>query len=247
MRPTRFISLVVAVMLIFVTTSSVLSLSVTYAGQSGTTQVSGLRGYVWATAAVMDAPTVNAQIHFVNICPTTSCTSWVQMAAYQGTVGVGTCPGATCVRSQTSIHMYGENTDACGNYGIDDLGAPPVSNEFYIVSYSGTSAVIDCQTQRKWYLRYGSVNNPPAFIGYLSSTTGVPQSATEIHGGDNMNTDYFGLNNTHAVSDAYGLHVLKSGSWVLWNSTNVAGSGSFQNAPPYYVSKKAFSAFQTHD
>lgn len=213
----------------------------TYAGQSSSTQVSGIRGYIWATAAVLDDPIHLAQIHFINLCRTTSCASWVQIGAYQGAI--------SNIQSQTVIHMYAENQDGCGNYGVRDLGAVPISppNEFYAITDSGVSATIDCMTQRKWYLRYGSLTNPPAYIGYMSGSLGIPIAETELHGGENMNTDYFGLSNTHAVDDAYGLRVLMSGTWKLWTAANVPNTGSFQGAPPYYVSKKQFTAFQTHD
>ena len=241
MRRTLRIGVGLALTVVLASAMPVAAAGNTYAGQSSSTQVSGIRGYIWATAAVLDDPVHLAQIHFINLCRTTSCTSWVQIGGYQGAI--------TTISSPTAIHMYAENLDGCGNYGVRDLGAVPINppNEFYAITDSGVNATIDCMSQRKWYLRYGSLNNPPSYIGYMSGALGIPIAETELHGGENMNTDYFGLSNTHAVDDTYGLRVLMSGTWKLWTAANVPGTGPINDAPPYFVQKKAWTAFQTHD
>lgn len=224
-----------------------------YAGSrpgTTTTTVSGIDGYIWGTTVLLSDPLRNFQAHFINLCPASLCsTGWAQIGPFQGTINAnadGTCPPVTCVRSQAAMRMYGENTDACSNYVITDFGAPPNQNEPYYLSYSGTSQFIDCATQYKFYFRYGSLTNPPAGSAWFGKSTGYTYAETEIYGGETTNTDYFGLDGSHNVNDSFGVHALKSGSWVLWDSTSIPGSTSYNNTPPYDVIKKAYSAFQTH-
>ena len=223
-----------------------------YGGQgSSTTFVRGVDGYIWATAVVLDDPLRNFQAHFVNLCPQSACnTGWAQIGPFQGSINAdrvtAVCPISTCVRSQTAIHMYGENTDGCTNYTITDFGAPPAQNTAYYLSYSGISQFFDCKTQYKYYFRHGSISNPPDGSAWLGAISGVPIAESEVINGEAIATDYFGLDGSHGINDGFGLHVLQGATWNIWNAASVPGTSTLQYQPPYYVGKKAYSAFQTH-
>jgi hypothetical protein len=212
-----------------------------YAGQSGTTAVKGIDGYIRGSGTVMADPQAHFNAHFVNLCPTTSCTSWVQLGPYQGTINV--------ISSPNVMHMYIENQNACVGYGIGDHGAPPTPNYPYYVYYSGvTQTVGGCTGQRLYYYKVGSVTNPPISDGWLTTTTGIPVAETEIFGGEDVGLDWFGCDNSGNASSSFGVHLLNASSqWVTWTAANEPGSQPIANAPNVFQQLQAWYSFKTHD
>lgn len=219
-----------------------------YAGQrSDTNLYNGLDGYLRTSAITMADSTNNTLGPWFSMGPLGQ---WVQIGLYQGTAGTGTCPGATCIRSRTSVHMYGEWTDSCSTYGISDLGVPPTPNYPYYLSYTGTSTSA-CGVAFQWAFRVGSFTNPPVLLKYMSVNAAGPQSFQEVQWNtvnETAPTTYHGLNASGAVNDSYGLHLYKhsSSQWVLWNSTNAPNTYTqVTGAPPSYIISKLWSAFKT--
>ena len=226
----------------------------TYAYQWATsTYVSGIDGYIRVSGTNMVDGNSNFHLSMFNLCSSYYCDEgFVQVGQFQGTVGRGTCPGTTCVRSVTYVHGYWENELPCDLYYIDDTGDEHLDpNVAYYISYVG-SGVSSCGSlQAKYAFRSDSYTNPPDGYGYTSSSTGWPEAATELKqepgDGEPLGQDRFGLNDNNQVQSGYGISVLKSGSWKAWNSANVPGSESIEFAPPYYYGVNAFTSFRTDD
>lgn len=222
-----------------------------YAGQSSTTVVDGVDGYIYTTKVTMAHPTANGIANFLNLCSSTSCGQWVQLGPFQGTFGTGTCPGVTCIQSTTAIHMYWENLDGCSDYDNADLGAPPTPNYPYYVTRTGTTITLDCGVEKKYAFRFGSFVNPPSGYGYMSSTGGIPIVETEqkyddaVGGMEPFAVTYYGLNNSHAINHSYAvrLYNLGTGVWSLWDTA--VATVTFHDNPPYYKGAEHWSAFDT--
>jgi hypothetical protein len=217
-----------------------------YARQSNSSlRFRGIDGYVRVSGTVMQDPLTHFHAGFINLCQTSSCSSWVQTGGFQGTAGTG----SEVIRSTTLVHMFLESKDGCGDYANADLGQPPTPNYPFYIYYSGVTETIgDCAGQRKFWFKTGSVTNPPAGAGWMSTNDGYALAAQETAFLEGVGQDWFGLDNSALINDSFGLHLLNaSSSWLLWNATNAPGSLSDSTGPLIYVPRKAWSAFQAHD
>lgn len=221
-----------------------------WAGQRSDADLySGLDGYLRTSAITMADSTNNTVGPWFSMGPSNQ---WVQIGLYQGTAGTGTCPGATCIRSRTSVHMYGEWVDSCLSYGIGDLGVAPTANYPFYISYTGSTAS-SCGFAYQWAYRVGSYTNPPVLLRYMNVSLAGPQSFQEVQWNSVNETappTYHGLNASGGINDSYGLHLFKysTGQWLLWSPANAPGTYvQTIGAPPSYFAMKNWSAFQTHN
>jgi len=216
-----------------------------YAAQSNSSlRFRGIDGYVRVSGTVMQDPLTHFHAGFINLCQSASCTNWLQTGGIQGTAGFG----SEVIRSINLVHMYLESTNGCGEYTNTDLGVPPSPNYPYYIYYSGVSETRDCGTQRKFWFKVGSVNNPPSGFSWLSTADGLAIAEQETTFFESVNTDWFGLDHNGTINDSFGLHLKNSSNqWVLWNAANAPGTITGSNGSLVYVPKKAWSAFQAHD
>lgn len=224
-----------------------------YAGQYATNTFTGIDGYIRVSGTTMVDPYFNHHATWIDLCPGTSCSSWIQTGQYQGTVGTGTCPGSACVRSITYAHGYLENMQWCGEYDIDDTGDEHLHpNVPYYISRVGTGVSSCNDTDWKYAFRSDSFSNPPDGYGYLSSSSGVPLADTELYADPSQNEplgqDRIGLDNNNQENGSYSLHLLSGGSWTQWNATSAPGTTVPTPASPlHYYGVKAYSSFRTDD
>jgi hypothetical protein len=218
--------------------STQLSLAATpiYGGYQ-TTNWKGIDGYLRQSTTVS-----TTAVHFVwiTICGHSDCTHWTQTGTYQGDFAGGS--------SETAVHIYYENVDACGSYFKDDLGAPPSADyPYYIKRNAAGVHTIICpggmpRSAYTYEYRKGSLANSPFFLGNLGTDDGLAMAKTEIQGSPPINTDYFGCTSTFDCSTgSFGLHLFNGTSWSLWTGSSTASHGN----PPYLHTYNSFWAFRT--
>lgn len=102
-----------------------------YAGQQYSPLVAnGIDGYVRGSGTVMNDPD-NAITEWLGLAIGGASPQWVQIGAYQGTVGA--CQGG-CYSSPNRVRLYAE-TMSCNftDYEIRDFGEPPPATPNYPV------------------------------------------------------------------------------------------------------------------
>lgn len=216
--------------------SSVLAASPTYAGWSSNGYWKGVNGYL--RQAVTGA-TAALHANWINLCPRTGCSKWVQTGTFQGEFAGGS--------SHSAVHILYENVDGCGDYYRGDLGAPPSLDYPYGLNYSGAVISIQCDLhdhQDAFQYRYtkGGVTTAPFFLGTMPSVDGTAISATELQGNPPISTDYFGCDPGLACSQtAYGLHLYNGSTWSSWT----APSTKLEAQPPWLHTFHNFWSFKT--
>jgi hypothetical protein len=225
-----------------------------YAGESslstsGTYLTNGVDGYINAGSISMNSQ-FNHIMHWLTICSGTCASAWTQLGYYQGSVGHGTCPGPTCIQSPTVRHEFFENPQECGDYVVQDLGAPVSSNTAFFTSYVGIYQFLgDCTVkEHKFAFRVGSFTSPPVGYGWIAPYSGVAEVYTELfdgNGPETIGTAYFGLTGTHAINHNYAVHLYSysAGTWNLWDTSIFTKTR--HDDPPGYTGSEHWSAFRT--
>lgn len=230
-------ALTLAVALLTASAHNTLAVTRSYAGWASEVQKLGIKGYI--KQPVVSPIFSSADLNWVGLC-SDGCTSnsyvdggsgleWVQVGLYQGEFAGGS--------ATTSVHIYYENMDPCGNYFADDLGAPP-TNPYRVVVWNdgnGTSTY-SCgghtYTAYKFRYRLGPTSNPAiSFIGKMRTIDGRADANTELHGLPTMGTNKFGCSSSTCNDTDYAIKVLQHDG-VTWTHT-WNGNPIGPDNPPY--------------
>lgn len=218
-----------------------------YAEQQSATLVGGVDGYIRGSTTVAVSGD-KFRANWIDLCNSRpTCTAQVQLGVTQGEN-----------YGATELHIYLENIWYASTSQSSlclatshDFGVPAAANQAYYISYTGTRiATSQCGTtyEYKYAARVGSFTNPPKAYAWMPGPLGAPAAATELHSGDGssvpQNTDYFGTDDNHNAVASNGIHLLNSGSWDLWTSTEPTSVQS--DDPPTFDPIATNWAFDTH-
>jgi hypothetical protein len=197
-----------------------------YGGWQTTGNYQGVNGYVYQA---LTGSTTGMHASWINLCAYNDCAHWVQLGTYQGTMTAGVNPSA--------VHVYYENVDACGDYYVDDRGAPSSANQLYwLYRYSSSSYQQTCNngshhTAWDFAFKMGPLVVNPFHYGTLPTSTGLALAKTELQNSPPENTDYFGCDSSHTCgsSSGYGMKLMSGGSWSTWTASSVHSNAQ----PPF--------------
>jgi hypothetical protein len=172
---------------------------------------------------------------------------WVEVGTYQGVhAGQGGFGG---LNSPGAVHVFEENYDACGDYHLDDRGAPASANFPYSVNWDGKAETVSvCRNGSHMYgytypVRKGGVTTTPFYNATLQVSSGVIYAKTELQDNPPEGFDWFGCTGTHTCyTSAYGIHLYNGSTWVLWGSST-ATSG--ETDPPWLFTYNYHWSFKT--
>jgi hypothetical protein len=234
---------------VFASTSSTLALTRAYAGWHAASAKEGVRGAI-VMPAVASSITGEAVISWVGLCGDFCANNpyvdygtgkqWVQLGVWQGEFGAGSAP--------TSVHMYYENMDPCGDYYVDDLGTSP-STFWGQVRYDGAGLQqFQCGSGIPFWgyvfaFKKGSSANAPFVYGVMQTEDGRADANTEWHNTPAAGNTWFGCStSTQCDNSAWGIQVNGGSGWS--NCCQNASSIGPAN-PPYRLDFHSYWAFKT--
>jgi hypothetical protein len=212
-----------------------------YAGDATYNGWWGVDGYIRQSGST---PLSLPQHHNVgfSVCEGDYCGHMVQTGEYQGFLPYSSSP--------STVHMYYENFDNCGQYYQGDVGAPPQPDYAFYITYdfhgprTGFCPDHSAWTYYQFEYRKGSWNSVPFHYGQLGSPYGVVVGQTEVYPSQTIpyGTDYTGCDTSmHCQSGGYGVH-LYNGGWNLWTNDEVAQP---PGNPPYFHRYQTYWAWAT--
>jgi len=217
-----------------------------YAGQFDTAiSRLGIDGYVNASAST-GLPSTEGMAYWLGLDSKSPPDAqglpfWAQSGQFQGTAWAFLQGGGG---SLTQVRQYWENRESCGYHG-GDLGVPARANYAYYVTRT-TSTTTVCGgsgtgvSEYIGYVRIGSFTNPPVATVYFPiGYSTFPETETEFISSSGLlpgiHPAYFGLNDSHAVSASYSMHLQTSTTWQSWTVANTGQApGKNSDSPPYY-------------
>jgi len=166
---------------------------------------------------------------------------WVQLGMYQGALGD--------VVSTSSVHIYYENEDPCGDYHNLDFGAPPSNPYRFAVWYPGGGTnLYHCGNGAPYpaytfNFRKGATTTPVFAYGHMSTIDGRADANTERSGTPALPTSNFGCSTSSCGNTAYAIEVLQHNG-VDWVNNWSAESRGPAN-PPYRHTFVNYWSFET--
>lgn len=234
LRLTRAIAAAVTFILL---TAPVALASSAYGGYIPNSSWEGVDGYIRQSGTVS---TTAAHFDWITVCNNANCDEWVQQGTTQG------CWNGGC--STSSVVMYTEILDVCGDYYPTNWSAPPSPDYPYYLYYNGGGArTILCLNGSKrtgYYFDFARGSLGGVFTqGALDTTTGEIQAATEVNPpGSVIGTDYYGCDASKSCGNqSYGMHLYNGSSWTTWTAASTKLTGN----PPFVHTYNNYWSFAT--
>jgi hypothetical protein len=219
-----------------------------YGAQATSTRTAGIDGLIIPAPSTLGSDGIHVA-NWIGISnDPVDFSEWVQAGAYQGTLG-----NSSIHISSSTIHADAEWQDACGDYYVKDLGAPPSPYGYYVWTTGNTTTGNGCGTQYIYYVRVGSWSSPIQAYGYVSSKAFFAEAMTEMEYSDpnswpTIGTSYFGCTASHQCNASAGLHLYSSG-WYSWTSSNggmdITDGFPQSDAPPTWHNVNSWYSFYT--
>ncbi len=250
LRISRSISVFAMAVLVIFTTFIVgaqptfATVNIAYGGIYGNaTRVYGIDGYIRPSTSIpLNDPEFRGD--YINLCVTT-CSSWVQLGTYQGTLAH--------INSAATTRIYYENNwNDCSLTTQVDAGSLATANQAYYMYFDGLTyspgTACPSNTAYEFIYKKGSYTSSPIYYGYGSAPYGQATVATELHksaGTMPENISYFGTDDSHVANASNGIHIRTSsiGNWGLWSPSQVAGL--YTGNPPFTTVTAASWSFRT--